>query len=276
MRSEAVEIVIEPRRAARNYWKDIWRYRELLYFLSWRDLLVRYKQTAVGVLWVTAQPLLTMVVFTVIFGKLAHLSSGGVPYPLLVFAAVLPWQFFSSSLADTTNSLVSNGNLLSKVYFPRLIIPASAVFVCFVDFLVASIILVVMLAWYGVMPTWRIVTLPGFVMLAFLSSFGLGLWLTTLNVKYRDFRYVVPFIVQFGLFISPVGFSSQIVPEEWRLVFSLNPMVNVIDGFRWALFPEDNSVYLPGLGLSLGLLLLVLLGGLWFFRRTERAFADFI
>ena len=268
------DVVIEAGKTARNYWRDIWRYRELFYFLAWRDLLVRYKQTVVGVAWALTQPLFTMVVFTIIFGHLAHLPSGSVPYPILVFAAILPWQFFANALTEITNSLVGNSNLLSKVYFPRIIIPASTLIVCFVDFLISAAILVALFIWYGVVPDWRIVALPGFILLAVMSILGLGLWLAILNVKYRDFRYVVPFIVQLGLFISPVGFSSSVVDDNWRMVYSLNPMVQVIEGFRWSLLRGDGYVSIEGLALSVGLLVPLLVGGLWYFRKSERTFAD--
>jgi len=227
------DLVIEAGKHARTYWTDIWRYRELLFFLSWRDLKVRYKQSVIGAAWALTQPIFTMVVFTVVFGKLARLPSGGVPYPILVFAGLLPWQFFANALAELTGSLVANTNLLSKVYFPRIIIPVSTLAVCFVDFLIASLILVALYAWYGMYPDWRIVALPGFFALAVLCVFALGLWLTILNVKFRDFRFAVPFIVQLGVFISPVGFSSAVIADEWRPVYSLNPLVQVIEGFRW-------------------------------------------
>jgi lipopolysaccharide transport system permease protein len=268
------DIVIEAGKTARNYWKDIWRYRELLYLLSWRDLLVRYKQTVVGIAWALTQPLFTMIVFTIVFGRLAALPSGGVPYPILVFAAVLPWQFFANALGEVTNSLVGNSNLLSKVYFPRIIVPISTLLVCFVDFLIASAILVVLLVYYRVVPDWRVIALPGFVLLAILSVLALGLWLAVLNVKYRDFRYVVPFIVQLGLFVSPVGFSSSVVDEDWRLLYSLNPMVQVIEGFRWSLLRGEGFVSIEGIGVSLALLVPMLISGVWFFRKTERTFAD--
>ncbi len=276
MTDEQPEIVIEAGKSVRNYWRDIWRYRELLYFLSWRDLLVRYKQTAVGVAWAVTQPLVTMVVFTIIFGRLAQLPSGDIPYPVLVFAAILPWQFFANALGETTNSLIGNSNLLSKVYFPRIIVPVSTILVCFVDFLIAALILVGMFVWYGVVPDWRIVALPMFILLAVMSVFGLGLWLAILNVKYRDFRYVVPFIVQLGLFVSPVGFSSAVVPDSWFTVYALNPMVQVIEGFRWSLLRGDGVVSLQSVGISVGMLSLMLIGGFWYFRRTERTFADVI
>jgi lipopolysaccharide transport system permease protein len=230
------ELIIEAGRTERQYWQDIWRYRELFYFLAWRDILVRYKQTAIGIAWALIRPFLTMVVFTVVFGKLAKLdTAGGPPYPILVFSAMLPWQFFSSALSECSNSLIGNANLISKVYFPRLVVPASAVIVSFVDFMISGMILLALMAWYNFVPSWRILTLPLFIAIAFAASMGAGLWLAALNVKYRDFRYVVPFMVQFGLYISPVGFSSSIVPEKWRLLYSLNPMVGVIDGFRWAI-----------------------------------------
>lgn len=270
------ELIIEAGRTEQQYWKDLWRYRELFYFLAWRDILVRYKQTAIGIAWSLIRPFLTMVVFTVVFGKLAKLPSEGAPYPIFVFAGMLPWQFFSNALSECSNSLISNANLISKVYFPRLIVPASAVIVSFVDFMVSGIILLGLMAWYDFVPSWRIVTLPLFIVIAFAASMGAGLWLAALNVKYRDFRYIVPFIVQFGLYISPVGFSSRIVPEEWRWLYSLNPMVGVIDGFRWAILREESALYLPGFTLSLGLVTLFLMSGVWYFRKVERTFADVI
>jgi lipopolysaccharide transport system permease protein len=270
------ELIIEAGRTEQQYWKDLWRYRELFYFLAWRDILVRYKQTIIGIAWALIRPFLTMVVFTIVFGKLAKLPSEGVPYPILVFAAMLPWQFFSNALSGCSNSLISNANLIAKVYFPRLIVPASAVIVSFVDFMISGIILIGLMAWYDLLPSWRILTLPFFIIIAFAASMGAGLWLAALNVKYRDFRYIVPFIVQFGLYISPVGFSSTIVPQEWRLVYSLNPMVGVIDGFRWAILGGEARIYLPGFLLSLGLVVGVLASGIWYFRKVERTFADVI
>jgi len=252
------------------------RYRELFYFLSWRDILVRYKQTAIGVAWGILRPLLTMIVFTVIFGYLAKLPSEGVPYPILVFAAMLPWQFFSSSLSECSNSFITNANMLTKIYFPRLIVPASAVIVNLVDFLISCAIMGALMAWYRFVPGWRVLALPLFLSMAFLASFGIGLWLATLNVKYRDFRYVVPFIVQFGLYISPVGFSSSVVPGKWRLLYSINPMVGVIDGFRWAILGGDSHIYWPGFLLSAVLTLLIFLFAVRYFRAAERKFADII
>lgn len=270
------ELVIEAGRAEQRYWQDLWRYRELFYFLAWRDILVRYKQTVVGIIWALLRPLLTMVVFTVVFGKLAKLPSEGAPYPILVFAAMLPWQFFANSLSESSNSLIANANLISKVYFPRLIVPTSAVIVSFVDFLVSGMILLALMAWYNFVPDWRILTLPLFILIAFAAAIGAGLWLAALNVEYRDFRYIVPFIVQFGLYISPVGFTSKIVPEQWRLLYSLNPMVGVIDGFRWAILGGESNIYLPGFVLSVGIVVLLLISGIWYFRRMERTFADTI
>ena len=217
-----------------------------------------------------------MVVFTVVFGKIAKLPAENAPYPILVFAAMLPWQFFANSLTECSNSLIRNSNLISKIYFPRLIVPSSAVVVSFVDFLISGIILLALMAWYNFVPDWRILTLPFWMAIAFAASLGAGLWLATLNVQYRDFRHLVPFIVQFGLYISPVGFSSSIIPQKWQLLYSLNPMVGVIDGFRWAIIGGESRLYLPGLTLSIAFVLLLLFSGVWFFRKMERTFADVI
>jgi lipopolysaccharide transport system permease protein len=268
--------VIEAGRTEKQYWKDLWRYRELFYFLAWRDILVRYKQTAIGITWALIRPFLTMIVFTVVFGQLAKLPDQGVPYPILVFAGMLPWQFFSNALGECSNSLVGNANLISKVYFPRLIVPTSAVIVSFVDFLISGMILLGLMAYYNFVPDWRILTLPIFTLIAFAASMGVGLWLAALTVQYRDFRLVVPFIIQFGLYISPVGFSSSIVPDQWRILYSINPIVGVIDGFRWAILRGASSLYLPGFILSLVLVLLSLWSGIWYFRKMERTFADVI
>ena len=270
------ELIIEAGRTEKQYWQDLWRYRELFYFLAWRDILVRYKQTAIGIVWALIRPFLTMVVFTVVFGQLAKLPSEGAPYPILVFSAMLPWQFFSNSLSECSNSLIGNANLLSKVYFPRLVVPTSAVVVSFVDFMISGINLLGLMAWYNFVPTWRILTLPLFIGVAFAASMGAGLWLASLNVQYRDFRFIVPFVVQFGLYISPVGFSSTIVPEKWRFLYSLNPMVGVIDGFRWAILGGNSQLYLPGFILSMALVVLLLVSGIWYFRKMERTFADVI
>lgn len=274
--SSHTRLIIEAGRTERQYWQDLWRYRELFYFLSWRDILVRYKQTAIGIIWALIRPLLTMIVFTIVFSNLAKLPSEGVPYPILVFAAMLPWQFFANALSECSNSLIVNSNLIAKVYFPRLIIPISAVIVSFVDFLISGMILLGLMAVYNFVPSWRILTLPMFILLAFAAAMGVGLWLAALNVQYRDFRYIVPFIVQFGLYISPVGFSSSIVPEQWRLLYSLNPMVGVIDGFRWAILGRNTSIYWAGFLLSIALVVVILASGIWYFRRMERTFADVI
>lgn len=270
------DIIIEPGKRIGQYWLDLWRYRELFYFLAWRDILVRYKQTAIGIAWSVLRPFMTMIVFTIIFGRLANLPSNGIPYPVMVFAAMLPWQFFANSLSEASNSLIDNTNLLTKVYFPRIIVPAGSMIVSLVDFCISLVILVLLMVWYGVVPDWRIFALPIFFMLAFLSSFGCSLWLASLNVKYRDFRYVVPFIVQFGLYISPVGFSSSIVPGKWRFLYSLNPMVGVIDGFRWGLLGGKSPIYWNGLILSTLASLVVFFFGLRHFRNMEKSFADVI
>lgn len=270
-------LVLEPNRIEKQYWRDLWRYRELFAILAWRDVTVRYKQTFIGVAWALIRPFLTMIVFTVIFGNLAKLpSEAGAPYPILVFAAMLPWQFFANALSGCSDSLIANSNLLTKVYFPRLIVPAAAVITSFVDFLISGIILVGLMAWYQWWPTWRLLTLPLWIAIAFAASMGSGLWLASLNVKYRDFRYIVPFIVQFGLYISPVGFSSAIVPARWQLLYSLNPMVGVIEGFRWAILGRGASFNLLGFGLSMAIVALLALTGVRQFRRMEKQFADVI
>ena len=273
---ESDEVILEAGRTQGQYWKDLWKFRELFLFLAWRDLLVRYKQTVIGVAWSVIRPFLTMVVFTIIFGKLARFPSEGVPYPILVFAAMLPWQMFTHAVSESSNSLIANANMLSKVYFPRIVLPASAVLVSLADFLISFAVLAVIMVWYQFIPSWRIVTLPIFLFLALTLSLGFGTWLASLNVKYRDFRYIVSFLLQFGLYISPVGFSSSVIPDRWRLLYSLNPMVGVIDGFRWAIMGSDFPFYLPGFLLSIGLASGVLYFGLTYFRRTERTFADLI
>jgi lipopolysaccharide transport system permease protein len=271
------KLIIEAGRTEHHYWRDLWRYRELFFFLAWRDILVRYKQTVIGIAWAVMRPFLTMIVFTVVFGKLANLpSEGQAPYAIMVFAALLPWQFFASSLSESSESLIGNSNLISKVYFPRLIIPTSSVITSFVDFLISGVLLACLMIWYQFLPDWRMLTLPFFIIVAFATAMGFGLWLTALNVKYRDFRYVVPFIVQIGLYISPVGFSSNIVPEQWRLLYSLNPMVGVIDGFRWAILGGESAIYWPGFLVSFVIAMGVFAWGIYFFRRTEKSFADVI
>lgn len=276
-RPAAHELIIEPGRAERNYWHDLFRYRELFYILAWRDIAVRYKQTVIGVAWALIRPFLTMVIFTVIFGRVAKLpSDGSAPYALLVLAGMLPWTLFSTALGEASNSLISNANLISKVYFPRLIVPTAAVIVAFVDFLISLILLAGVMAYYHFAPTWRIILLPAFVLLALLASLGPGLYITALNVKYRDFRYIIPFIVQFGLYVSPVGFSSSVVPAEWRLWYSLNPIVGVIDGFRWCLLGGQCELYMPGFLVSSSVVALFLWIGVAKFRSMERSFADII
>ena len=276
MKNENI-LIIEPGRTEKNYWTDLWRYRELFYILSWRDITVRYKQTVIGIAWAILRPLLTMVVFTVIFGKLAKLPSDGhVPYPLMVYAAMLPWQFFSSSVSEASNSLITNTQLITKVYFPRIIIPLSSVVTSFVDFLISFVILIFLMTFYKFMPSWNILLLPVFPVIVFLTASGIGLYITALNVKYRDFRYIVPFIVQFGLYISPVGFSSSIIPENYRLLYSLNPMVGVIDGFRWAILGGESMIYWPGFVLSIGVTIVFLSLGIYQFRKMEKKFADII
>jgi lipopolysaccharide transport system permease protein len=269
------ELIIEAGRTERQYWRDLWRYRELFLFLAWRDLLVRYKQTVVGVAWSLIRPALAVLVLSMV-GKVGKLPSGGVPYPLFVAAAMLPWQFFSTALSESGNSLVANSNLISKVYFPRLVVPASSVITSFVDFLITAIFVGVLLVWYHFLPPVNVWLLPVFVLLAFAASFGAGLWIAALMVKYRDFRFIVPFIVQFGLYASPVLLPTSEVPEPWRLIYCLNPVVGIIDGFRWCLLGHENVMYWPGLEMSLLGVAVLIMTGIWYFRKTERTFADVI
>ncbi|MCE0498751.1 MAG: ABC transporter permease [Methylacidiphilales bacterium] len=275
------QLIIRAGRTEGQYWRDLWHYRELFYVLAWRDVAVKYKQTVIGILWAFLQPFINSVLMTIIFSKLAGMTSvPGVPYFLLVFAAQMPWQFFSTSLASASQSLVNNSQLISKVYFPRMIIPASAVVTAMVDLLISFWLLAGLMAYFHFWPTWRLLLLPGLVLLAFVSALGPGLLITALNVKYRDFRYVIPYIIQAGFFISPVGYLTSKVAEKysekWLLVYSLNPMVGVIDGFRWAILGGRTEVYLPGFFLSLGVAGLLMWFGIWYFRRTERSFADVI
>jgi lipopolysaccharide transport system permease protein len=268
--------IIEADKPNRRLLKDLWNFRELFVFLSWRDILVRYKQTAIGMLWGIIRPLLVMIVFTVIFGKLAKLPSEGIPYPVMVFSAMLPWQLFATSFSESSNSLIGNVNLIAKIYFPRLIIPVSSIMVNFIDFFISFILLLGLMLFYNILPDWRIIVLPLLLLFIFLLALGLGLWFSALNVKYRDFRYVIPFLVQFGLYVSPVGFSSTVVPEQWRFLYSLNPMVGIIDGFRWVLLKGQTSLYLPGLMISVVLVILILVSGFIYFRKAEITFADVI
>ena len=272
--SSAIEIIIEPGRAEKNYWRDLWRYRELFQVLAWRDCAVRYKQTALGIAWAVIRPVLAMLIFTVIFGRIAKLPSAGVPYPLMVFAGMLPWTFFSSGLSEASNSLIANTALVSKVYFPRMIMPTATITAAFVDFFIGLIILAGMMTWYHVLPTWRILLLPIFVLLAFLAALGPSLWVTAVNVKYRDFRYVIPFLVQFGLYVSPVGFSSSVVPQKWRLLYSLNPLAGIIDAFRWSVLASP--IQWRGVAISLAVVAALLRLGIRKFRNTEKTFADLI
>lgn len=273
------ELIIEAGRAEAHYWRDLWRYRDLFYFLAWRDLLVRYKQTVFGVLWAVLRPLLTMAIFVVIFSRLAGLPSDGVPYALLVLGGMLPWQFFATALSDSSSSLVSNANLITKIYFPRIILPASSVIVALVDFAITLGLMVVVMVWYRYLPPVRIVLLPVFVLLALVSALGPGLIATALNVKYRDFRFVIPFIVQFGLYVSPVGFKSSVIEDKLgpmaRLVYALNPMVGVIDGFRWCIGAEP-TLHVTALAISIAVSLFLLWYGVRFFRNTEKGFADIV
>jgi lipopolysaccharide transport system permease protein len=272
-----LEIILESGRAEGNYWRDLWRYRELFQVLAARDVAVRYKQTVIGIVWAVLRPFLTMLIFTVIFSRIAKLpSEGDAPYALMVLAGLLPWTFFSTALGDASISLVSNANLISKVYFPRLIIPTATIVVSFVDLFISFVILVAMMAWYRYAPSINILALPVFVVLAFFTSLGPGLWITSLNVKYRDFRYVIPFLLQFGLYVSPVGFSSTAVPDQWRLLYSLNPMVGVIDGFRWCILGGNSHIYWPSLGLTIVITIFFLWVGVRQFRKMEKTFADLI
>lgn len=273
--TEAPELVLEAGRASRHYWADLWRYRELLGFLAWRDIKVRYKQTTLGVLWALIQPAVTLVVFTFIFGRLARMPAGNAPYPLLVLCGLLPWQLFAAAFSNASGSLVANTHLISKVYFPRLIVPLSSVAVALIDFAIVLVLLALMCLWWQFAPDWRIVFVPLFIVLTLLTAVGTGLWLTALTVKYRDFRFVVPFLLQVGLFLSPVGFSSTNLPN-WKFVYSLNPMVGAIDGFRWCLLRGEPALNPVNLATSVAMALLLLVSGLWYFRRTERTFADII
>ncbi len=271
--NEDWDLVLESGRADKHYWKDLWRYRELFYILSWRDIKVRYKQTVLGAAWSIIRPLLTTIIFTIVFSKIAKLDNpGNAPYALMVFAGMLPWQFFSNALSESSNSLIGNANLITKVYFPRLIIPASSVITSLVDFAISFLILIVMMFWYQYIPSWHIVFLPIFILLAFMCAFGVGLYLTAVNVKYRDFRYIIPFIIQFGLYITPVGFSSSVIGEKWKFLYALNPMVGIIDGFRWCILgdPMKWSSFI----FSFSVIIIFLMIGITYFRKMEKSFAD--
>ena len=271
------QIIIEPGNTSRNYWKDLWRYRELFYILSWRDVKVRYKQTVIGAAWSVIRPLLTMIIFTIVFSKVAKLPAGvDAPYAIMVYAAMLPWIFFSTSLAEASMSLIGNSNLITKVYFPRMIVPTASIITSLVDFLISFCLLFILFLWYRYFPSWQILVLPVFLLMAFVASVGAGLFVTALNVKYRDFRYIIPFIVQFGLYISPVGFNSNVIPEKWRLVYALNPMVGVIDGFRWCLLRGEQVIYWDAMAVSVGMSLILFVFGIRQFRKMEKSFADLI
>lgn len=268
------DMVILPERVEKNYWKDLWRYRELFYILTWRDIKVRYKQTVIGGAWSIIRPLLTTIIFTIVFSRIARLDNPlpAVPYALMVFAGMLPWQFFSNALSESSGSLIGNSNLITKVYFPRMIIPASSVITSLVDFGISFLLMIGMMIWYQFLPPLQILMLPVFILLAFLCAYGVGLYLTAANVKYRDFRYIIPFIIQFGLYITPVGFNSSVIQEKYRIWFALNPMVGVIDGFRWCIL--GYPMYWPSFFVSIGITILFLWLGINYFRKMERTFAD--
>lgn len=269
------ELVLEAGRAEAHYWRDLWRYRELLGFLAWRDVKVRYKQAVLGAGWALLQPIVTTVIFTFVFGQLAKMPAGGVPYPLLVLAGLLPWQLFATALGGASNSVVGNSHLISKVYFPRLVVPLSSLAVALLDFLIVLGLFVAMSLWFGRAPTWHWLVLPVFILGALLLALGVGLWLTSLTVKYRDFRYIVPFLLQVGVFVSPVGFRTDNYPN-WRELLALNPITGVIDGFRWCLLGGNQQLDPLSLAYSAGMTALTLAAGVWYFRKTERQFADVI
>lgn len=274
--TSAPKTVIEAGHAERHYWRDLWRYRELLYLLAWRDVTVRYKQTVIGTSWAVIRPLTTMLILVLVFGKVARLPSGGIPYPVLVLTGMLAWQLFAAGLSSTSDSLVGSAGLISKVYFPRLIIPLSALAVGIVDFLVTLPLLVGVMIWYGMAPTWQLVVFPAFVVLTVLAGLSIGIWMSALNVRYRDVRVLVPFILQFGLYLSPVGYSIVAVPEEYRTLYSLNPLVGIIEGFRWCLLGQAEGLTSLSLSVSVLVVCMLLACGLRYFRKTERTFADVI
>ena len=276
MNNQEFQFTIESGKTERHYWLDLLRYRELFYILAWRDIAVQYKQTIMGVLWAVLRPLLTMMIFVIVFDKVAKLPSEGVPYPIFVFAAMLPWTFFATSFANAGNSLIGNANLISKVYFPRLIIPAASIIVAIVDFLISFTILIVLMFWYHYFPSWEILTLPLFLLLGLFAAFGSGLFIASLNVKYRDFKFIIPFVVQLGLYISPVAFSTTLVPEKYQILYYLNPMVAVIDGFRWAISGGQTAFNTTELIISITTVSLLCLFGTIYFRKTEKTFADVI
>jgi lipopolysaccharide transport system permease protein len=269
-------ITIDSQNTEVRYWKDFWHYRELLYFLSWRDFLVRYKQTIIGIFWSIIRPFLTMLVLTLVFGKIAKLPSNNIPYPLIILSAILPWQFFSNAIIESSNSIINNSALITKIYFPRAIIPASITIVSLTDFISCLIILLIFMGWYHFIPDYRIIFLPFFLLLLLILALGTGFWFSSINVKYRDFKFIIPFLVQLGIYISPVGFNSNIIPEKWRIFYSLNPITGIIDGFRWSTLRGNQDIYLPGLILSIVLSIVIFISGIWYFRKIERGFADII
>lgn len=269
-------VVLQAGRSDREYFRDLWRYRELLYMLAWRDISVRYRQTLIGIAWAALRPLIATVVFSVVFGRIGKFPSPGIPYPVLVLSGMLPWQLFSSALSESGRSLVTNANLITKVYFPRLLIPGSSVIASLIDFAISAVMLVGLMLYFGAAPGWQIVCLPAFIVLALMTSAGAGIWSAALSVRYRDFLVVVPFLLQLGLYLSPVGFSSSVVPAEWRLLYSLNPMVGVIDGFRWCLLGGNVPLQPLPLAASAVLSLFVFVTGVRYFRKAEREFADVI
>ena len=268
--------MIEAGHAERNYWRDLWRYRELFWFLAWRDILVRYKQTALGIAWALLQPLLTVLIFSIVFGRIAKLPSGGTPYPVLVLAGLLPWQFFSRAFSEAGSSLIVNTNLISKVYFPRLIVPMTSIVVALIDFAISLALLVVLMIWYRVVPGPSMLMVFPLAILAVVATAGPSLLLAALTVRFRDFRHLVPFIVQLGLYISPVGFSSEVVPEKLRLWFYLNPLAGIIDSFRWAVIPGAPPPAATAIALSATVSVILLAVGVLYFRKAERRFADII
>lgn len=270
-------IILEAGRTEKNYWKDLWRYRELFYILAWRDISVRFKQTVLGVAWAIFRPLITMVIFTIVFSRLAKLQSeGAAPYAILVYAGMMPWTLFSTGLSDASNSLITNTNLITKIYFPRLIIPTAAIITAFVDFLIGLGLLFVLMLWFRFAPNWHIVFLPFFIVLALIASVGPGLWVTALNTKFRDFKHIIPFVVQVGLYISPVGFSSAIIPVKWKYLYYLNPIVGVIDGFRWCILGGNTRIDWTSVIMSLSVSIFMLIAGIRKFRSMEKSFADII
>lgn len=275
--SEPRRIVIEAGRAEKNYWTDIWRFRELLYILSWRDIKVRYRQTKIGIAWAVLRPMLTMGILMLVFNRFVGLNTAdGQPYSILVFAGQLPWMFFATSLSDASNSLIANERLITKVYFPRIVIPLSSIATSLIDFLVSMILLFLIMAYHGFIPTWRLLFLPVFFVLVTFAAMGAGLFVAALNVQFRDFRYIIPFIVQFGLYLSPVGYSISRVPEQWQAVFALNPIVGIIDGFRWAILGEGVIFLKLPFWISMCVIAVLLLIGVYQFRRMEKSFADLI